>query len=217
MSVNHHPGEELLWDYYRGALPAGKALLVRTHLELCVHCRADLKLFDSIGAAMLEDVEGVPLADNALDLALARIERPGEAPVMPVSAPLPAFLQGFELPPGVREAATRGRYWAAPGVWMAPVDTGTGTWAKTFLMFVKAGMTMPEHTHRGLEMTLVLKGRFSDKNGDYALGDITCCDDDICHSPAIAADEDCLCLVYQEAPIIPKTWLGKVLQPFARI
>ncbi len=217
MNVSHHPGEDLLWDYYRGALPAGKALVVRTHLELCAHCRGDLNLFDAVGSAMLEQVEGVAMADNALDLALARIERPEEASVEAQPAALPAFLNGFDLPPGLHDSAIRGRYWAAPGVWMAPVDTGAGKWAKTFLMFVKAGMVMPEHTHRGLEMTLVLKGRFSDVHGDYRVGDVTCCDDDICHSPAIAADEDCLCLVYQEAPIIPKTWLGKVLQPFARI
>lgn len=214
-SVRHHIAEDLLWDYHRGALPVGLRLTVEVHLELCPHCRAETALFDVIGGALLDDVEGVPLSESALDLALARIERP-EEPVKTVAKPHPAFLDGFDLPESLA-ARIAGRYWAAPGVWIAPVHTDDAPkGSKTYLMHVKAGMTMPEHTHRGSEVTLVLKGRFSDVYGDYNQGDIAVCDDEHCHSPAII-DEDCLCLIWQAAPIVPKTWLGKLLQPFARI
>ena len=101
---------------------------------------------------------------------------------------------------------------------MAPVRTSeTDRHTKTYLMFVKAGMTMPEHTHRGQEATLVLKGRFADDYGAYSVGDFTLRTEEDSHAPAIAADEDCLCLITQTAPILPKTWLGRLLQPFARI
>jgi putative transcriptional regulator len=214
--VRHHVTEDLLWDYHRGALPAGLRLTVATHLEMCPHCRGDAAVFDAVGGALLEDIEGVELSDSALDLALARIERPDES-VKRVAKPQREFLAGFELPDTVSNAHIANRYWAAPGVWMAPIhvdDAPRGS--KTFLMHVKAGMTMPEHTHRGPEVTLVLKGRFSDVYGEYSRGDIALCADEHSHSPAIL-DEDCLCLVWQEAAIIPKTWLGKLLQPFARI
>ncbi len=212
----HHPGEDVLWDYHRGALAPGMELVVATHARMCPHCRDDLKLFDQIGGAMLETMDGVEMSDSALDLALARIERPEEAPVVS-TVKQPAFLDGFDLPDAVRDAAIKGRYWAAPGVWMAPIAAGGKTTDMTFLMFVKAGMAMPEHTHHGIEATLVLKGHFSDKMGEYRVGDLTVWDQEISHSPAIAADEDCLCLVWQNAPIRPKTLLGKLLQPFARI
>lgn len=214
-TVHHHVSEDLLWDYHRGALPLGLSLTVATHLELCPHCRAEAALFDAVGGALLDDIEGVKLSDSALDLALARIERP-EEPVKP-AARIQPFLAGFDLPASLRAARIEDRYWAAPGVWMAPIhveDAPKGS--KTFLMHVKAGMTMPEHTHRGPEVTLVLKGRFSDAYGDYGKGDIAVCSDEHSHSPAIL-DEDCLCLVWQQAAIVPKTWLGKLLQPFARI
>lgn len=218
-TAHYHPGEDLLWDYYRGAMTPGLALVVRTHLEMCGECRADMALFDGIGAALMDEVDGVAMSETALDLALARIERPeGETPVVKTPGRRPAFLEGFELPETLKSAVIKDRYWAVPGVWMAPVDVGPapkGT--KTYLMFVKAGMTMPQHTHRGVETTVVLKGRFSDHNGDYRVGDMAVCTAEDSHAPAIAADEDCLCLVWQDGAIIPQTWLGRVLQPFARI
>jgi putative transcriptional regulator len=214
-TVRHHVTEDLLWDYHRGALPAGLRLAVATHLELCSHCRAEYAVFGAVGGVLLDEIEGVAMSDNALDLALARIERP-EEPVKSTTKQ-PAFLAGFDLPDTMNAAHIANRYWAAPGVWMAPIhvdDAPKGS--KTFLMHVRAGMTMPEHTHRGPEVTLVLKGRFSDVYGEYAEGDFALCADEHCHSPAIL-DEDCLCLVWQQAAIVPKTWLGKLLQPFARI
>lgn len=212
-----HPPEDLLWDYHRGRLSPGMRLAVRTHMELCPQCRSERRLFDDIGGALLDDIEGVAMSDNALDLALARIERP-EEPEPAATVKQPAFLEGFDLPESLKTADIPGRYWAAPGVWMAPVrfdEDVQGT--KTYLMFVKRGMVMPEHTHRGREITLMLKGNYSDQGGTYRRGDFVLCDEAVCHSPAMGGDEDCLCLVAQEGLILPKTWLGKLLQPFARI
>ncbi len=219
-SVHHHPGEDLLWDYYRGAASPGLALVVRTHLAACAACRADMHTLDGIGAAMMAQAEGVAMSDNALDLALARIERPEASTPVPEKseARQPAFLEGFELPDSLKTLVIKDRYWAAPGVWMAPVEIGPQPKGeRTYLMYVSAGMTMPQHTHRGLETTVVLKGRFSDHNGEYRVGDMAVCTPDDSHAPAIPADEDCLCLIWQDAAIIPQTWLGRILQPFARI
>jgi putative transcriptional regulator len=65
--IHYHPGEELLLDHYHGRLGEGPALLVATHLGLCAHCRGFSALFETIGAAMLEDVTSVDMSDEALD------------------------------------------------------------------------------------------------------------------------------------------------------
>jgi len=224
MTTHYHPGEDILWDYYRGALTPGLALVVRTHMELCGECRDDLRLFDHVGAALMTEVDDVAMSDTALDLALARIERPiertddSDAPAPARTVKTPAFLEGFELPQSLKDVVIKGRYWAAPGVWMAPVEVADAPkGARTYLMHVPAGMVMPQHTHRGIETTVVLKGSFSDHNGDYHVGDMAICTPEDSHCPAISADEDCLCLIWQDAAIIPQTWLGRLLQPFARI
>lgn len=220
-SVNHHPSEDLLLDYHRGALAPGLELVVRTHVAGCDHCRRELKLYEAIGGVMLEEIEGVALSDNALELALARIERPRagwpEEPAVREPVRRPAFLEGFELPDSLKDIAVSARRWVAPGVWLAPVEVGPQPkGAKTYLMFVRAGMIMPEHTHRGRETTVVLHGHFRDHKGEYRPGDFACCDEADCHAPDIW-EVDCLCLIAQEEAIVPKTWLGRLLQPIARI
>ena len=77
-SVHHHPDEDLLWDYNNGTLSPGMSLLVSAHMESCAHCRMEMKLFESLGGALLDRIDGVALSVTALDLALARIERPAE-------------------------------------------------------------------------------------------------------------------------------------------
>lgn len=220
MSAVHHPGEDLLWDYFRGALAPGLALSVRTHLDLCPQCRDDMRVFTAIGGAMLEVTEGVAMSDNALNLALARIERP-ETTAAPVTKSIKqrAFLEGFELPESLRNIEVKNRYFVAPGVWLAPITLeGAAKGARTYLMYVKAGMAMPEHTHRGREITVMLQGQYQDHKGLYERGDFAQCDEtDDRHMPAMVGDVDCLCLVAQEAAIIPKTWLGWLLKPIARI
>jgi putative transcriptional regulator len=220
MSTVHHPGEDLLWDYFRGALAPGLRLSVRAHLDLCPHCREDMRVLSAIGGTMLDEVEGVAISESALDLALARIERP-EVPEAPKARPIkqPAFLEGFALPDSLKGVQVKGRYWVAPGVWMAPVDLPQpARGSKTYLMFVKAGMAMPEHNHRGREITVMLQGRYKDHKGSYERGDFAMCDDsDTDHTPAMEGEVDCLCLIAQEAAIIPQTWLGWLLKPIARI
>lgn len=216
--ISHHPDETMLLDYHHGRLKSGQNLLVSAHAELCAHCRDHLRLFDHIGAALIEETPSVAMSEDALELALARIERPEEE-VAPVSkpAPLPSYLYGIELPETLKRTRFKPRYWGAPGVWMARVDEPKDGRTLTYLMHVKAGMAMPVHDHQGLEMTLVLKGTFRDHNGSYGVGDCMSCDQGDHHAPAIAAGEDCLCLITALAPIQPKTVLGRLLQPFARI
>jgi putative transcriptional regulator len=44
-----------------------------------------------------------------------------------------------------------------------------------------------------------------------------CDESDQHHTPAMQGDDDCLCLVFQEAPIVPQSFIAWVMQPFARI
>ncbi|MDB5460697.1 MAG: transcriptional regulator, partial [Caulobacteraceae bacterium] len=75
MSPRHHPTEVVLAGYASGALADGPGLTVSAHLERCPVCRARVRLFEEVGGALLADTPAVAMADNALALALAGIER----------------------------------------------------------------------------------------------------------------------------------------------
>jgi putative transcriptional regulator len=225
--IAHHPDELVLFDFYNGRLSPGQALVISAHLEVCDTCRSSFALYDHIGAMLLDEVMPQSMREDALDLALARIDRPAPERVGPKSgsgskAPLSSsdiapYLEGIDLPQSLKEAKFKKRYWGAPGVWLAQLDTQSNDGSKTYLMHVAKGIKMPEHDHQGMEMTLVLNGEFSDHNGTYKPGDLIICEAGHHHSPAIAMEQDCLCLISALAPIAPKTILGKLLQPFARI
>jgi putative transcriptional regulator len=81
---------------------------------------------------------------------------------------------------------------------------------------IKAGRSIPSHTHRGPEVTLVLDGGFSDQRGHYSRGDVCVADDTVEHRPVADPDGECLCLALSGGPIRFKGWLGSLLAPFMR-
>ena len=76
---------------------------------------------------------------------------------------------------------------------------------------------MPDHSHKGLEMTMVLQGAFSDEIDHFYRGDVEIADDNLTHKPKAETGELCICLAATQAPLVFNSWLPKLLQPFIRI
>jgi putative transcriptional regulator len=74
-------------------------------------------------------------------------------------------------------------------------------------------VAMPQHTHEGLEVTLVLKGSFSDVTGTYKRGMIALADDDVDHQPISGDDEECICFAVIDAPLHLTGRLGRWIDP----
>ena len=58
----------------------------------------------------------------------------------------------------------------------------------------------PKHTHIGSEITVVLEGQFSDKDGTYKSGEFMVKDSSVEHQP-LAGIEGCICLAITDAPL----------------
>ena len=72
---------------------------------------------------------------------------------------------------------------------------------------------MLPHSHDGNELTLILRGSFSDDVGRFTVGDIAALDSEINPQPLVDSDEDCICLIATDAPLKFSTLLGKIVQP----
>jgi putative transcriptional regulator len=216
MSIRHHPSDALLVDYASGAMGPAQSLVIASHVHACAHCRERVAAAESVGGALLEEIRPAAMAEDALALALARIERP-EPELAPPSAPVaPQPPDWIAVPAEVREAARR-KKWVAPGVWVAPVMTNRAGEPLSYLLRVGKGMKMPEHTHSGCELTLILKGSFRDGDEVFAAGDVAEADDDVEHSPHIAGDGECICLVACDNPLIVRGMIARVVQGLAGI
>ncbi len=187
-------------------------MVLSSHLMACPACRDSIARFEAVGGALLSALPPATLHKDALALALARIERP----VPPAPATTGPIAGWITTPADVVRAARDRRRWAAPGVWVASVTRGPGR-ASTYLLGVAAGMTVPRHTHRGAEMVCVLKGAYVDDDVRHAPGDFAFNDDSVDHRPGITAEGDCVCLVFTEAPLVPRDWVGRLFQPLVGI
>lgn len=205
----HHPDDSLLIEYANGSLDEAKALLVATHLALCPPCRKAVAAGEAAGAALAFDEVAAGVGPMP-DIAALPVE-PRAAVVEPL-APVPEPLRGY-----------LGRPVRALG-WV-PVLAGMREYplpeflarGGVRLLAIEPGRRMPQHTHEGLELTLVLQGSFSDATGRYTRGDVATADASINHQPHAGEGELCLCLAVEDAPLRLTGLNGAVLNAAAAV
>lgn len=212
-TIQHHLTDELIMGYSAGTLPEAVNLIVATHVSLCDECRAAVEAVDAVGGAVLEQTDSVEVSDACLDGALAMIRglsmdfaeaRPKSDPVAP--APLLDYIGG----------SLDDVKWRPLGMGVKQAILETSPEATARLLYIPAGTAMPDHGHRGLELTLVLKGAFKDDEGYFGRGDIEIANADLHHTPIADGTEDCICLAVTDAPLRLKG-LARLAQPFLKI
>lgn len=215
--INHHPSSELLLSFAAGNLSEGFSLLVATHVAMCADCRKRMRHAESIGGALLQSMDPVPVSESALPDLLARIDAEESEP-----ANLRADAQSDEihadvpkpLRPWVPGALDDLRWRTlAPGMKQIVLPLDSSGPAKTRLLKLAPGVVTPAHSHKGQEITLVLKGSFSDELGRFGPGDVQEADGEVKHQPMADTGEECICLVVTDAPLKFDNLVGKILQP----
>ncbi len=212
MTTAHHQApDDLLMGYATGALPRAFDLVLATHVSLCDDTRARLESLDAIGGAMLDDVACADLADDSWEQTMAKVRS-----TAPAQRALPAgtFPQPLQSVVGGDLGAVRWRS-VGGGVKQAILCSDDGGTAR--LLLIPAGRAMPQHSHHGTEMTLVLTGAFSDHDGTFARGDLELADATVSHTPVAEPGEDCICLVATDARLKFAGLLPRIVQPFVGI
>jgi putative transcriptional regulator len=219
MKPNHHPDPSTLVGYSAGALATAFSAVVAAHLEVCADCRAQVRTADRVGAHLLEQQEGAPLAPGARDALLARLQaEPAPQPPPPprVSPPL----SGDLLPPtlqryfGERYSALRWRM-IGPGIHYIRAE---GVEAGHLMLLRTApGRSVPMHTHGGGELTLILQGAYQDALGHFAPGDVADLDSEVEHQPVTLPGVPCICVAATDAPLRFSGWLARMLQPLFKL
>ncbi len=212
--IKHHLTDEVLMAYSAGSLPEAFELVVATHVSMCDDCRARLDAFDAIGGAVIEDAETVALWENSLEATLALIDAAPEfeAPRRATNgSAFPAPLQdyvGGDLP------AVK---WRSVGGGVRQAVLSRSKKSSVRLIRIPGGVRMPDHGHRGMEMTLVLKGAFRDEHDRFGRGDVEIANEDMHHTPIAEEGEDCICLAATDAPLRFNAFIPRIAQPFLRI
>lgn len=217
MMIRSHPQPDTLMSYASGTLPGAIAGVVACHLSVCGQCRADMRRLEVLGGLLLEGLQIQDDAAGAEPFAGRRMLEhefvrpvPETEPVQsaPADPLLPAPLARYlgmssdeipwkSLPKGVKQ------YWVT-------LPEGAGLMR---LLKVPPHTQLLEHSHHGQEVTMVLKGVYSDYTGDYVPGDVCEMSEGMEHRPAGSSDGECVCIVASEFAPHYSRWYARLLQP----
>jgi putative transcriptional regulator len=211
--IRHHMPDDLLMGYATGSLPPVFDLVVATHVSLSDDARARLAGYEELGGVVLSEIEEAEISEDSLECTLARITGEGER-ARTASAPDGIFPEPLRRAAGGDVDAVKWRN-LAMGAKQCVLQSEDGASAR--LLYIPAGQAMPEHGHRGMELTLVLQGAYRDEADRFARGDVEFADEDTDHTPVAEPGEDCICLVATDSRLRFKGWLPRIAQPFLGI
>ena len=218
--IHHHPSSDRLAAFSAGTLPLSEALCLSAHLEQCHQCRQQVKRLNNLGSELMHQLSPAAIPDELRDRVMSRInETPAEAVSDSVPNDIPTEENG--VPRCLRSLIPRGYdelNWKrlSPSIHAAKLCSDVNG-SKIEMIRIQPGGQVASHNHTGEEITLVLKGSFSDEAGIYRQGDIIFRNkDDKFHRPMASQDAECICLTAVESPIQFTGFFARLFNPLIR-
>ncbi|HCH02808.1 MAG TPA: transcriptional regulator [Vibrio sp.] len=219
--MRHHPTHELMSVFASGELPASLSIAVAAHLELCRDCQTTVdritqqaaqQEFTTSSTSYQQDHEddfadmiAQITQDDALFDAQIYSDKAVEQTIefKGQHYTLPRALQSLVLQkPQKLGKLTRSR-----------IDLQEGS-LKTSLLHIEPGGSVPMHTHKGFELTLLLDGEFEDQMGKYQKGDFIWLTGEHEHTPTTTTG--CLCFTVSNDALQFTQGISKLLNPIGQ-
>jgi putative transcriptional regulator len=227
--ITHHPDDNLLTEYSSGSLANALGVIVCAHLQTCPHCRKRVEQLNKLGAAILNQSVAEAVQPESFEQLMARIRsqntdtgikdktsepQENSQELHSTYANDPLLKQ---VPKVIAKLLPRdGKLkWerVSAALKTARLRTGQSQYEVAFQR-ISSGGKVVEHDHRGLEVTMVLCGSFSDEDGVYNQGDFLVRNPGEVHRPTATQNQDCLCISVVEAPVKVTGLFGKLVNPF---
>lgn len=204
--------ETVLAAYAAGNLPCALHALVGAHLELSPSNRAFVASLEaSLGSSVSRQDCCAEIRNRAerLDAIFCCDKKTGTS-----------------RPPGCEDPRALTRYCGGPidsmpfrtvlpGVKEYLVEKTGALEAKLYR--IAPGKRIPQHTHEGMELTLVIRGSFSDATGRFQRGDVAFADEDLDHIPVADGQAECVCFAVLDAPLKLTGPIGRLFNRFMRV
>lgn len=228
--IKHHPKFELILAYVKGDLPVSLSAAITIHADVCAECKNTItQLTKQIADASFEqdyeqdmlkidNVESDEISvgcDSDFNDMIDNITQSSDIDEMqPVLERTVEFKNTTYAIPKALNNIELGRI------------TEFGKLARTRLMLdedeihtnllhVAAGGHVPQHTHKGFELTLLLDGSFSDGYGEYVKGDFIMLDGSHEHHPI--SQQGCLCYTVANDALHFTQGINKLLNPIGSL
>ena len=215
--ISLHPTQQQLHDFVDGNSVPAMALVVSAHVDMCPECQMHVAAMQESAS---EEAFKAEASSPEFSSMLANITQLPEAERI-ITQPKPAHIElegrTFNLPRPLRRYVSKTGNWShlLGKVWQAPIDLGPI--GKANFIYMEKGGRVPEHTHRGNELTLVVDGEFSDGIANYDSGDFITMNSENTHTPFSEADEGCLVFTIVDQPLHFTSGIARLLNPFSHL
>ena len=233
MNIKHHLDEATLVSYAAGSMSQAMALVVACHISMCPASRERVHESEAIGGMLLDNLNPAQVSDDALAQVLACLVDEPDDSVAETLFNKSASVNKTTLFSAKKSQLTTPHgdiprplddYIGAsldeiewkrivPGVHYHDLPCKTERGGASRLLRIAPGKGMLPHSHDGNELTLILRGSFTDEVGRFTVGDIADLDSEIQHQPLVDSNVACICLIATDAPLKFSTLLGKIVQP----
>jgi len=221
--ISYHPKDELLTAFVSGDLPASLSAAIAIHADMCPSCQekiakltvsqasltfeeANLHRFivdenesaDDIAGINFDDMISAITDDDSIEQIVASKEK--QVTIGDTSYTLPKALNSVEL----------SNFMHLGKIARARCKLNEGE-IHSSLLHIEPGGGVPEHTHKGYELTLLLAGEFSDEYGSYVPGDFILLDASNTHNPV--SQSGCLCFTVANDSLHFTQGINRLLNP----
>jgi len=218
--ISHHPSPELLMNFVNGDLPASLSIGVSVHVDMCPQCQQHIAhLTEQVAESSFELTNDVcSHSDTTLIADMANFENMIECITdsdEKVENPLPVHklieIKGQQYPlPAPLNHVNLGKTTNVGKLTRARIQLDEGE-IHSSLLHIEPGGSVPSHTHKGFELTVLLNGSFTDEKGTYQKGDFIMLDKSHHHNPV--SEAGCLCFTVANDALHFTQGFNKLLNP----
>ena len=242
--IRFHPSAQQLKEFVEGTQSPAISLMVSAHCDMCEKCQRFVEIeTESLAAQMvsaandsaadagdiafqfgdmLSQITQLPSTNNNRSesnqpLEYRELARNIDEHELVGLSTIELDGRTFTLPRTLHRYIDKTGNWSSlvGKLWQAPVDLGNQGVAN--FIFMGSGGSVPEHTHRGTEYTLVIDGEFSDGLSRYDTGDFIFMDGEKTHTPKAEGKEGCLVFSIVDQPLHFTSGLARLLNPFSHL
>ncbi|MEW7006791.1 MULTISPECIES: ChrR family anti-sigma-E factor [unclassified Lentilitoribacter] len=185
--------DTLLGQYASGGLSKPASILVEAHLELKSENRRFVRDLETVAGGALEQLQPTDLL--APSDTLAAIFASSGDDIVDNENIIQSGSNSTQLPSSLRRFVgydVDDIPWRSKLPGFKEYDLGEVDGCHVNMFWIRPGRTVPAHTHKGCELSIVLDGAFTDQRGRFGKGDISIADASVDHRPKAGSDRPCI-------------------------
>jgi putative transcriptional regulator len=221
--IKHHPKFELIQSFVNGDLPASLSAGISIHAGMCPVCQQKISLLTDQVATLNFDESHLDISVFEGDLATQELSAINFDDM--ISAITESDNIDVTQAVKTRTVNFRNNSYELPSVlnnMLLGKTAHIGKLARrrvqldeneihTNLLHMEPNGSVPQHTHKGFELTLLLEGSFHDEEGEYVKGDFIMLDGQHLHNPI--SSSGCLCYTVANDSMHFTQGINKLLNP----